>query len=70
MPAWIPTPQSGRVQTGSKYVSTLINALMKSPYWKDSVFILTWDEGGGFYDHVPPAACRVQMESSPAPALT
>ena len=27
---------------------------MKSPYWKDSVFILTWDEGGGFYDHVAP----------------
>jgi len=49
-----PNAPSGRIQTGSKYVSTLINALMKSPYWKDSVFILTWDEGGGFYDHVPP----------------
>jgi phospholipase C len=35
-------------------VASLINALMRSPYWKDSVFILTWDEGGGFYDHVPP----------------
>lgn len=45
---------SGRIQTGSNYVSTLINALMKSPYWKDSVFVLTWDEFGGFYDHVPP----------------
>ena len=49
-----PQRPSGRIQTGSAYVSTLINALMKSPYWKDSVFILTWDEGGGFYDHVPP----------------
>ena len=45
---------SGRIQTGSHYVSTLINALMQSPYWKDSIFILTWDEFGGFYDHVPP----------------
>ena len=49
-----PAAPSGRIQTGSAYVATLINALMKSPYWKDSVFVLTWDEGGGFYDHVPP----------------
>jgi len=42
------------VQVGSQYVSTLINALMQSSSWKDSVFILTFDEGGGFYDHVPP----------------
>jgi phospholipase C len=28
---------------------------MSSPYWQDSVFIWTFDEGGGFYDHVPPA---------------
>ena len=27
---------------------------MQSPSWQDSVFILTWDEFGGFYDHVPP----------------
>jgi phospholipase C len=51
-----PNAPSGKVQEGSAYVATLINALMKSPYWKDSVFILTWDEGGGFYDHVPPVA--------------
>jgi phospholipase C len=27
---------------------------MQSPSWKDSVFILTYDEFGGFYEHVPP----------------
>lgn len=42
------------VQSGAQYVSTLINALMASTSWKDSAFILTWDEGGGFYDHVAP----------------
>jgi len=46
----------GSVQVGSQYVSTLVNALMQSPSWKDSVFILTFDEPGGFYDHVPPQA--------------
>ena len=44
----------GSVQVGSQYVSTLINALMQSSSWKDSVFILTYDEFGGFYDHVSP----------------
>jgi phospholipase C len=49
-----PMAPSGKIQSGAAYVSTLINAFMNSPYWKDSVFILTWDEMGGFYDHVPP----------------
>lgn len=51
-------PSSGtNVQTGAAYVESLINALMSSPSWKDSVFILTYDEPGGLYDHVqPPAA--------------
>jgi phospholipase C len=44
----------GKIQVGAQYVSSLINALMQSPSWKDTVFILTWDEGGGFYDHVAP----------------
>jgi phospholipase C len=42
------------VRQGMWYVTRLINALMKSPYWKDSVVFLTWDDYGGFYDHVPP----------------
>lgn len=42
------------VQSGAQFVSTLINALMESSSWKDSVFFLAYDEGGGFYDHVPP----------------
>ena len=42
------------VQSGAAYVAGFINALMAGPAWKDSVFILTFDEGGGFYDHVPP----------------
>jgi phospholipase C len=49
------------IQLGARYVSTLINGLMTSPSWKDSVFILTYDEGGGLYDHVPPPpACRTR----------
>ena len=49
-------PSTGtNVQTGAAYVESLLNGLMNSPSWKDSVFILTYDEAGGLYDHVPPA---------------
>lgn len=48
------TVHSGNsVQAGSEYMSKFINGLMSSQYWKDSVFILTFDEAGGYYDHVP-----------------
>jgi phospholipase C len=47
-------PYPVNIQPGAQYVSTLINSLMQSSSWKDSAFILTYDEGGGFYDHVPP----------------
>lgn len=48
-------PSSGtNIQVGAAYVESLINGLMSSPSWKDSVFILTYDEAGGTYDHVPP----------------
>ena len=40
------------IQLGAQYVESLINALMDSISWKNSAFILTYDEGGGLYDHV------------------
>jgi phospholipase C len=46
---------TNNVQTGASDVAGIINALIHSPAWADSVFILTYDEGGGLYDHVPPA---------------
>ena len=42
------------IQTGAKFVASLINGLMASPSWKDTIFILTWDEFGGFFDHISP----------------
>jgi phospholipase C len=44
------------VDKGAAHVAAQINALMASQYWKDSVFLLTYDEGGGLYDHVQPVA--------------
>lgn len=42
------------IQAGANYVSTLLKPLMSGPSWGDSAFILSFDEFGGFYDHVPP----------------
>lgn len=42
------------IQAGVADSAQVINALMGSSAWKDSVFILTFDEAGGLYDHVAP----------------
>jgi phospholipase C len=48
-------PGSGQsILVGQAQVAGLLNTFMASPSWKDSVFFLTYDEGGGPYDHVPP----------------
>ena len=41
-------------QKGAADVANLINSLIASPAWGTSVFILSYDEAGGLYDHVPP----------------
>jgi len=46
------------IEIGQKWVSQIIDATMHGASWKDSLLILTYDEHGGFYDHVPPpVAC-------------
>ena len=48
-------PGSGQsIITGQQQMARVVNALMASPMWKSSVFFLSYDEGGGPYDHVPP----------------
>jgi phospholipase C len=42
------------VSTGQTYVTGLINAVMQSPDWDSTAIFLTWDDWGGFYDHVVP----------------
>jgi phospholipase C len=40
--------------TGEKWVVSIINSVESSAYWNSTAIFLTWDEGGGFYDHVVP----------------
>ena len=46
----IPAPAA----QGMWYVTRLVNAVMQSRYWGDTAIFITWDDYGGFYDHVPP----------------
>ncbi len=42
------------VSTGQTYTTSLINAIMQSPDWNSTAIFLSWDDWGGFYDHVVP----------------
>jgi phospholipase C len=42
------------VSSGQAYVTKVINAAMRSPDWNSTAIFLSWDDWGGFYDHVKP----------------
>jgi len=42
------------IVTGEKHVKSLIDKVRNGPNWKDCVIIITYDENGGFWDHVSP----------------
>jgi phospholipase C len=44
------------ITRGEKLIKDVYEALRNSPHWEDSLLIVTYDEHGGFYDHVAPPA--------------
>ena len=42
------------VSSGQHFVTKVINAVMRSPDWSSSAIFLSWDDWGGFYDHLKP----------------
>src|SRR6266404_1751967 len=46
------------IRAGQYFVSQIVNAVRNSPSWSDSIIFITYDEHGGFYDHVAPAAAQ------------
>ena len=42
------------IRDGQAYVTRLVNSVMRGPDWGSSAIFLTWDDWGGFYDHVQP----------------
>ncbi len=44
------------IVNGEKFAASVIDAVMSGPQWPGTVLIWTYDEHGGYYDHVPPPA--------------
>jgi len=44
------------IKEGQAWVTNLINTVMKGPDWSSTAIFLSWDDWGGFYDHVAPPA--------------
>ena len=55
--------------SGQAFVRTLITSLMQSSYWKSSAFLYTYDDWGGWYDHVRPPKVDADGYGFRVPAL-
>jgi len=53
------------VQPGENYLAAVYNALRNSPYWENTLLVVTFDENGGMYDHVPPPATISPVVGNP-----
>jgi acid phosphatase len=47
-------PSYTNLVSGDEHISDLLDRLRKSPQWSEMAVIITYDENGGFWDHVPP----------------
>jgi phospholipase C len=57
-------PRDG-VTPGEALIKSVYEAIRASPNWETSLLIVTWDEHGGFYDHVPPPVAVPPGDTAP-----
>ena len=56
------------VTAGQAFVTSVVNAVMRSPDWSSTAIFLAWDDWGGFYDHVVPPKVDVNGYGLRVPA--
>lgn len=55
VPDWTHSDHPGSGSTeGPDWVASIVNAIGQSPYWNSTAIFITWDDWGGWYDHVDP----------------
>jgi phospholipase C len=54
------------IRNGQVFLNDVYNAVTRSPNWRNTVLVITYDEWGGFFDHVPPAAAPIPPASAAA----
>jgi phospholipase C len=53
------------VTRGETLIKATYEAVRNSPLWESSLIVITWDEHGGFYDHVPPPPAVAPGDTAP-----
>jgi phospholipase C len=69
VPAGASEHPPGSIQSGERFVRGLVNELMRSSAWDSSAFMWTYDDWGGWYDHVVPPAVDAYGLGFRSPAL-
>jgi phospholipase C len=54
IPAFANSDHPGSDKTGPDWVASIVNEIGASKYWQNTAILVTWDDWGGWYDHVPP----------------
>jgi phospholipase C len=58
-------PGESSLQIAEADVAQLVNTIARSRYWSRSAIVITWDDPGGFWDHVPPPAWLTCPDGNP-----
>jgi phospholipase C len=59
----------GSIQAGERFIRTIVNSIMRTQYWSSSAFMWSYDDWGGWYDHVKPPQVDKYGYGFRAPAL-
>lgn len=51
---WLSDHPDANLCDGENWTTTVVDAIMNSPMWKNTAIFIVWDDWGGFYDHVVP----------------
>lgn len=55
IPSWRDSDHSdSKSSSGPRWVTSIVNTIGRSRFWSDTVILITWDDSGGWYDHVSP----------------
>jgi len=62
-------PGYANLLDGERHTAAIINAIMAGKDWKSTAIVVTYDEGGGFWDHVPPPRTDVWGPGTRVPTI-
>ncbi len=62
-------PGHSDLKAGQRFVTQMVNAAMQGPDWESTAIFITWDDWGGFYDHVKPPRVDVNGYGIRVPGL-